>query len=158
MRKLKYVQLFENFVSIINEDNLQVKSIAKKLHSFLKDEIGVREVSLSTSKPKIGKDTANDAEGRQIGNRDNTAQISYYDDPKTKQTIIEVWLWGDKNKIQEVEKLLLNSYPGLFQFDRKLDRNSNSPKDKVWCLNFCVAEKTTAKGGLVGNTKTSSKK
>jgi hypothetical protein len=155
MRKLKYVKLFENFdsnIQMINEDNLEVKRIAKDLYSFLKKN-GVREVSLSTDKLKIGKNTTNDAEGRQISNRDNTAQISYYDDPKFKQTIIEVWLWGDKNKIQEVEKLLLNSFPGLGQFDRELDRNSNHSKDKVWCLNFIVAERTSSKGGLVGNTR-----
>ena len=154
MRKLKYVQLFENFVSniqMINEDNLEVKRIAKDLYSFLKKN-GVREVSLSTSKLNIGNNTANDAEGNQIGNRDNTAIISYFDDPKSKQTVIEVYLFGDNNKIQEVEKNLLTSFPGLKQIQRNIERNSNSPKDKVWVLHFMVAEKTTAKGGLVGNT------
>ena len=137
---------------ILKEDNLEVKNIAKQLYSFLKKN-GVREVSLDTSKLNIGKDSANDAQGNQIGNRDNTAKIAYFDDPKTKQTIIEVYLFGDSNKIQEIEKMLLNSFPGLGQINRELNKNSNSPKDKVYYLHFTVAEKTTAKGGLVGNTK-----
>jgi hypothetical protein len=139
-------------MAVLNEDNLEVKNIAKKLYSWLKQN-GVREVSLQTSKITIGKNTANDAEGNQVDSRDNTAIIAYYDDPESKQTIIEVYLFGDQNKIQEVEKKLLTSFPGLKQISRKLERNSNSPKDKVFALHFSVAEKTTAKGGLVGNTQ-----
>ena len=56
--------------------------------------------------------------------------------------------FGDKDKIQEVEKILLQSYPGLAQANRELDKNSNSPKDKVWALGFTVFEKSTRKGGL----------
>jgi len=140
----------------LNEDNLEVKSIAKKLYSWLKQN-GVREVSFSNGKITIGKNTANDAEGNEIGNRDNTAIIGYFDDPKSKQTVIEVILMGDQNKIQEVENNLLKSFSGLKQIHRNLERNSNSPKDKVWVLHFMVVEKTTAKGGLVGNTKTNPK-
>jgi hypothetical protein len=146
MKKLKYVKLFENF-ELINEDNLQVKKIAKDLYQFLKKN-GVREVSLITDKKNIGKDTANDDEGRQIGDRMNTATIFCYDDEPTKQTAIDVTLFGDKDKIQEVEKILLQSYPGLAQANRELNRNSNSPKDKVWVLEFTVFEKSTRKGGL----------
>jgi hypothetical protein len=153
MKKLKYIHLFENFSSLdtLNEDNLQVKNIARQLYSWLKKN-GVREVSLSTDKINIGKDTANDADGKQIGDRDNTAKIAYYDDEASKQTIIEIILFGEQGKIQEVEKLLLSSFPGLKQIFRNLERNTNSPKDKVYCLHFSVAERTTNKGGLVGNT------
>jgi hypothetical protein len=153
MRKMKYINLFENFSSLdtLNEDNLQVKNIARQLYSWLKKN-GVREVSLSTDKINIGKDTANDADGKQIGERDNTAKIAYYDDEASKQTIIEIILFGEQGKIQEVEKLLLSSFPGLKQIFRNLERNTNSPKDKVYCLHFSVAERTTNKGGLVGNT------
>ena len=153
MKKLKYIHLFENFSSLdtLNEDNLQVKNIARQLYSWLKKN-GVREVSLSTDKINIGKDTANDADGKQIGDRDNTAKIAYYDDVASKQTIIEIILFGEQGKIQEVEKLLLSSFPGLKQIFRNLERNTNSPKDKVYCLHFSVAERTTNKGGLVGNT------
>jgi hypothetical protein len=153
MRKLKYIHLFENFSNLdtLNEDNLEVKNIARQLYSWLKKN-GVREVSLSTDKINIGKDTANDADGKQIGDRDNTAKIAYYDDEASKQTIIEIILFGEQGKIQEVEKLLLSSFPGLKQIFRNLERNTNSPKDKVYCLHFSVAERTTNKGGLVGNT------
>ena len=153
MRKMKYIHLFENFSSLdtLNEDNLQVKNIARQLYSWLKKN-GVREVSLSTDKINIGKDTANDADGKQIGDRDNTAKIAYYNDEASKQTIIEIILFGEQGKIQEVEKLLLSSFPGLKQIFRNLERNTNSPKDKVYCLHFSVAERTTNKGGLVGNT------
>jgi hypothetical protein len=153
MRKLKYIHLFENFSNLdtLNEDNLEVKNIARQLYSWLKKN-GVREVSLSTDKINIGKDTANDTDGKQIGDRDNTAKIAYYDDEASKQTIIEIILFGEQGKIQEVEKLLLSSFPGLKQIFRNLERNTNSPKDKVYCLHFSVAERTTNKGGLVGNT------
>ena len=39
MKKLKYVKLFENFdemVEMINEDNLEIKKIAKDLYLWLK--------------------------------------------------------------------------------------------------------------------------
>jgi len=39
MKKLKYVKLFENFdemVEMINEDNLEIKRIAKDLYLWLK--------------------------------------------------------------------------------------------------------------------------
>ena len=149
MKKLKHIKLFENFnkIELINEDNLHVKRIAKDLYTFLKKN-GVREVSLITDKKTIGKDTANDDEGQQIGDRMNTAIISYYDDEKTKQTVIDVRLFGDKDKIQEVEKKLLETYTGLGQTHRELSRNSNSPKDKVWVLQFTVFEKSTRKGGI----------
>jgi hypothetical protein len=150
---MKYIHLFENFSNLdtLNEDNLEVKNIARQLYSWLKKN-GVREVSLSTDKINIGKDTANDTDGKQIGDRDNTAKIAYYDDEASKQTIIEIILFGEQGKIQEVEKLLLSSFPGLKQIFRNLERNTNSPKDKVYCLHFSVAERTTNKGGLVGNT------
>jgi len=146
---MKHIKLFENYnkIELINEDNLQVKRIAKDLYSFLKG-IGVREVSLSTDKKSIGQDTANDSEGRQIGDRMNTAHMSYYNDESTNQTVIYVSLFGDKDKIQEIESKLLKTYPGLGQDHRKLERNSNSPKDKVWVLEFIVFEKSTRKGGL----------
>ena len=155
MKKLKYIQLFEIFslynLETLNEDNLEVKNIARQLYSWLKKN-GVGEVSLSTDKINIGKDSANDAEGKQIGSRDNTAKIAYYDDTTSKQTIIEVLLFGEEGKIQEVEKSLLSSFPGLGQISRDLEKDTNSPKDKIYCLHFSVAEKTTNKGGLVGNT------
>ena len=53
----------------------------------------------------------------------------------------------------DVEKKLLSAYPGLEQFDRQ-----EVPTENNFGLNFRVKEKTTAKGGLVGNTQTSSKK
>ena len=144
---MKHLKLFENYIELINEDNLQVKRIAKDLYSFLKN-IGVREVSLSTDKKTIGQNTSNDAEGRQIADRMNTAHISYYDDKSINQTVIYVSLFGDKDKIQEVERKLLETYPGLGQTHRELQRNSNGPKDKVWVLEFTVFEKSTRKGGL----------
>jgi len=146
MKKLKYVKLFENFdemVEMINEDNLEIKKIAKDLYLWFKKN-GVR-ATLLASVP--GQDF-----GKTIGDKeygDNSAFIWYWDDPKTKQTIIEIQLKGDKNKLQEIEKLFLSSFTNLEQYNRDF---GNTPQFSY--LNFRVKEKTTSKGGLVGNTKT----
>jgi hypothetical protein len=146
MKKLKYVKLFENFdemVEMINEDNLEIKKIAKDLYLWFKKN-GVR-ATLLASVP--GKEF-----GKKIGDKeygDNSAFIWYWDDPKTKQTIIEIQLRGDKNKLQEIEKLFLSSLTNLEQYNREL---GSMPQFSY--INFRVKEKTTSKGGLVGNTKT----
>ena len=146
MKKLKYVKLFENFdemAELINEDNLEIKKIAKDLYLwFIKNGVKAR---LLASIP--GQDY-----GKNIGAdkmADYSAFIWYYDDPKTKQTIIEIKLKGDKNKLQEIEKLFLSSFTNLEQYNRDF---GNMPQFSY--LNFRVKEKTTSKGGLVGNTKT----
>jgi hypothetical protein len=152
MRKLKYVKLFENFkeIELINEDNLEVKNIAKQLYSFLTKN-GVNT--------KLIAQTPSDNYGKQIGaslkGESNEALISYYDDPKTKQTIIQVQLYGgptSKDLVLQVEKKLLSSYPNLEQYGRE-----EVPAPQFFNLNFRVREKTTAKGGLVGNTQTNKK-
>ena len=81
----------------------------------------------------------------------NEALISYYDDPKTKQTVIQVQLYGgptSKDLVLQIEKKLLSSYPKLEQYDRQ-----EIPTPQFFNLNFKVKEKTTAKGGLAGNTR-----
>ena len=155
MRKLKYVQLFENFVSniqMINEDNLEIKKIAKDLYSFLKKN-GVN-VKLVASIPNT--DYGYKKIGASLKGASNEALIWYWDDSKTKQTVIEVHLRGgatSKDLVLDIEKELLSTYPGLEQYNRQ-----EIPAQQFFGLNFRVKEKTTAKGGLVGNTKTSSKK
>jgi hypothetical protein len=51
--------------------------------------------------------------------------------------------------LQEVEKLFLSSLTNLEQYNRQI---GSMPQFSF--LNFRVKEKTTSKGGLVGNTKT----
>ena len=152
MKKLKYVKLFENFkeIELINEDNLEVKNIAKQLYSFLTKN-GVNT--------KLIAQTPSDNYGKKIGaslkGESNEALISYYDDPKTKQTIIQVQLYGgptSKDLVLQVEKKLLSSYPNLEQYSRE-----EVPSPQFFNLNFRVREKTTTKGGLVGNTQTNKK-
>ena len=143
--KEEVLALFEN--EMLNEDNLEVKSIAKKLYSWLKQN-GVNT--------KLIAQIPNASYGKQIGaslkGESNEALISYYDDPKTKQTVIQVQLFGgptSKDLVLQVEKKLLSAYPGLEQYDRQ-----EIPAPQFFNLNFKVKEKTTAKGGLVGNTQT----
>lgn len=135
---------------MLKEDNLQVKNIAKQLYSFLKTN-GV-EVTLSAGQgigyKKIGQVNQGMSSGKVMN---NAGFISYYDDPTTKQTIIQIQLYGgptSKDLVLGVEKKLLSAYPGLEQFDRQ-----EVPTVTNFGLNFRVKEKTTAKGGLVGNTK-----
>jgi hypothetical protein len=119
------------------------------------------------SVPSQGSNSVNVGASRDDSTSDNGASIYYWDDPKTKQTVIEIHLVGDEQKIQEVEKKLLSTYPGLEQYDRNLmkgggisTRMKYGGTDKegtVSNLVFRVKEKTTAKGGLVGNTQQNQK-
>lgn len=137
----------KKMMEILTEDNLEVKSIAKQIYSWLKQN------DVNT---KLIAQTPSDAYGKQIGGSlkggSNEALISYYDDPKTKQTVIEIQLFGgatSKDLVFQVEKKLLSAYPKLEQYDRQ-----EIPTPTYFQLNFRVKEKTTAKGGLAGNTQT----
>jgi len=126
---------------MLNEDNLQVKGIAKDLYTYLK-KVGVSKVYLNAGfKKQIGQQSGMSSGG----SLDNTAQIYYWDDPKTKQTLIQIVLYGEISKTREIKNKLLSTYPGL----EVVEQNENNQY-----INFTVKEKTTAKGGLVGNTQT----
>ena len=132
--------------ALLAEDNLEVKSIAKQLYSWLKQN------DINT---KLVAQTPSTSYGKQIGaslkGGSNEALILYYDDPKTKQTVIQVQLYGgptSKDLVLQIEKKLLSSYPKLEQYDRQ-----EIPTPQFFNLNFKVKEKTTAKGGLAGNTR-----
>ena len=136
--------------SQLNEDNLEVKSIAKQLYSWLKQNDINTKLIAQTPSTSYGKQI-----GASLKGGSNEALISYYDDPKTKQTVIQVQLYGgptSKDLVLQIEKKLLSSYPKLEQYDRQ-----EIPTPQFFNLNFKVKEKTTAKGGLVGNTPTNSK-
>ena len=130
---------------MLNEDNLEVKNIAKQLYSFLTKN-GVNT--------KLIAQTPGNSYGKRIGTElkggDNEALIGYYDDPKTKQTVIEIHLAGGEKVVLEVEKKILSSFPNLEQYNRETPSLPN-----VFKVVFRVKEKTTAKGGLVGNTQVS---
>ena len=135
----------------LNEDNLEVKSIAKKLYSWLKQN-GVA-ASLATQNVNF----------KQIGIKDpkqQEATIYVFDDPSTKQTIIRVSLRGKESIVKDIENKLLTTYPGLEEFNKQQYKlysggltNSQEIPGAI-NLTFDLKEKTTAKGGLVGNTQT----
>lgn len=140
----------------LNEDNLEVKSIAKKLYSWLKQN-GVA-VSLATQNVNF----------KQIGIKDpkqQEATVYVFDDPSTKQTIIRVSLRGKESIVKDIENKLLTTYPGLEEFNKqqyKLYSGSmgmTAPQEVPGAINltFDLKEKTTAKGGLVGNTNVKKK-
>ena len=137
--------------ALLAEDNLEVKSIAKQLYSWLKqNDVNTKLIAQRPSNIFPGR-----SYGKQIGallkGGSNEALISYYDDPKTKQTVIQVQLYGgptSKDLVLQIEKKLLSSYPKLEQYDRQ-----EIPTPQFFNLNFKVKEKTTAKGGLAGNTR-----
>ena len=131
---------------MLNEDNLEVKNIAKQLYSFLTKE-GVKTEIVAglanTRSTSIGDEESSAKPG------ENIALISYYDDPKIKQTVIYIRLGGEEERILQVEKKIGQLLPSnLEQYDRKI-LNQESTNYRI---EFRVKEKTTAKGGLVGNT------
>jgi len=135
----------------LNEDNLEVKSIAKKLYSWLKQN-GVA-ASLATQNVNF----------KQIGIKDpkqQEATIYVFDDPSTKQTIIRVSLRGKESIVKDVENKLLTTYPGLEEFNKQQYKlysgGLTNAREIPGAINltFDLKEKTTTKGGLVGNTQT----
>jgi hypothetical protein len=147
MKKLKYIHLFENFsldnLETLNEDNLEVKNIAKQIYSWLKKNgVNAKLVAQVPSKP-TGKSI-----GSELTGGDNDALVMYWDDVKTKQTQIQIQLvGGNEDLVGGVEKNFLSSFTNLEQYDRNAFKTA-----KAYCINFRLREKTTNKGGLVGNT------
>ena len=131
----------------LNEDNLEVKNIAKQIYSFLtKNGVKTEIVAgmANNRSTSIGDSELSAKSG------ENTALITYYDDPKTKQTLIYIRLNGEEQSLLQVEKKIGQSFSNLEQYDRKI-LNQDSTNYR---MEFKVKEKTTAKGGLVGNTQT----
>jgi hypothetical protein len=121
----------------LNEDNLQVKSIAKKIYSVLKqNRVNAKLVASVPQGP--GKSI-----GSTLTGGSNEALVYYFDDIKTKLTTIEIHLRGEEESVLNFEKDVLSSFPGLEQYDRQA-----FPAQGVFSLVFRVREKTTAKGGI----------
>jgi hypothetical protein len=121
----------------LNEDNLQVKSIAKKIYSVLKQN-GVNAKLVASVPQGPGKSI-----GSTLTGGSNEALVYYFDDVKTKLTTIEIHLRGEEESVLNFEKDVLSSFPGLEQYDRQA-----FPAQGVFSLVFRVREKTTAKGGI----------
>ena len=121
----------------LNEDNLQVKSIAKKIYSVLKQN-GVNTKLVASVPQSQGKSI-----GSTLTGGSNEALVYYFDDVKTKLTTIEIHLRGEEESVLNFEKDVLSSFPGLEQYDRQA-----FPAQGVFSLVFRVREKTTAKGGI----------
>jgi hypothetical protein len=148
MKKIKSFKQFESFSSeasyMINEDNLEMKSIAKDLYTYLK-KIGVAKVHLSAGSGKNYKRIGQRPGGMSTGeSQDNTAQIQYWDDPYTKQTLVQVHLNGNNKKTKEIKDKLLQVYP-------KLEVKHEESRDGY--LFFILKEKTTKKGGEMPASK-----
>jgi hypothetical protein len=127
--------------TMLNEDNLELKSISKQLYTFLK-ELGVN-AKLVAQTPSQTNGTKNI--GSNLTDEKNEALIWYWDDLLTKQTQIEIHLRGWSKAILGVEKKILSNFNNLEQYMRDYHPER---------LSFRLKEKTTVKGGLVGNTQT----
>ena len=123
----------------LNEDNLQVKSIAKQIYSVLKQN-GVN-AKLIASIPSAGP--SGKSIGATLTGDSNEALVYYWDDTKTKLTTIEIYLSGAKDEVLNFEKKILSSFPAIEQYSRQ---EFVSPQ--AFKLVFRVKEKTTAKGGI----------
>jgi hypothetical protein len=150
----QYNQKISLIETQLNEDNLEVKRIAKQLYSWLKQN-GVA-VSLMTNPTEMNS-------FKKIGIKDpkqEEATIIVLDHPSTKQTIIKVSLRGKESIVKGVENKLLTTYPGLEQFNKQQEKlysgGLTNAREIPGAINltFDLKEKTTAKGGLVGNTQT----
>jgi hypothetical protein len=142
----------------INEDNLEVKKAAKDLYTFLKSN-GVNAT--------LGN---NMGFGKKIGMKDpGQAEASiFYGETSMSggQTVINISLRGMEDKVKEVESRFLTAFPNLeivsgskkaYQIFSGDMTNPGAPIPGAVNQNFTVKEKTTAKGGLVGNTKQNAK-
>ena len=142
--------------SQLNEDNLEVKKAARDLYTFLKSS-GVN-VALGS----------NMGFGKSIGIKNPAqaeASIHYGETANSKgQTLINISLIGMEDKVKEVESKFLTAFPNLeiVNGSKKVYKvysggMTGAPIPGAVNQNFTVKEKTTAKGGLVGNTPTNSK-
>jgi hypothetical protein len=142
----------------INEDNLEVKKAAKDLYTFLKSN-GVNATlgnNMGFGK-KIGMKNPGQAE----------ASIFYGETSMSGgQTVINISLRGMEDKVKEVESRFLTAFPNLeivsgtkksYPIMSGDMTNPGAPIPGAVNQNFTVKEKTTAKGGLVGNTKQNAK-
>ena len=118
----------------LNEDNLQVKSIAKQIYSVLKQN-GVN-AKLIASIPSAGP--SGKSIGATLTGDSNEALVYYWDDTKTKLTTIEIYLSGAKDEVLNFEKKILSSFPALEQYSRQ---EFVSPQ--AFKLVFRVKEETT---------------
>lgn len=91
----------------LNEDNLEVKSIAKDIYSTLKRN-GVN-AKLIASIPRTGY--AGKSIGATLTGGSNEALVFYWDDTRTKLTTIEIYLSGDKENVLSFEKENLIKLP-----------------------------------------------
>jgi len=134
---------------MLNEDNLEVKNIAKQLYSFLTKEGLKTELNVGLANARTTSIGNSELKGKP---GEDMAMITYHDDPKIKQAVIYIRLGGEEERILQVEKKIGQFLPSnLEQYDRKI-LNQDSTNYRI---EFRVKEKTTAKGGLVENKLTS---
>jgi len=137
---------------MLNEDALEVKNIAKQIYTWLKQNgVSVNlEFGANRKYNILGVKDRNKAEASIILFRSNIY----------KQISIRINLRGIEKIVLEVENRLLTSFPNLKQLNRKLSQlysgglTNPQPIPGFITLEFDLMEKTTRKGGLVGNTQT----
>jgi hypothetical protein len=141
---------------LLNEDNLEVKKAARDLYTFLKKS------GVNTS---LG---SNMGFGKSIGIKNPSqaeASIHYGETSSSKgQTLINISLVGMEDKVKEVENKFLTAFPNLeiVNGSKKVYKvysggMTGAPIPGAVNQNFTVKEKTTAKGGLAGNTQQNAK-
>lgn len=144
----------------LNEDNLEMKKIAKDLYMFLK-KIGVKDTKLTAAVPAKDSVWKQAVDFQRIGGSEDysggSALISYFPN-SDKQIVIRIELVGAENGVLEVEKKFLNTWKNLEQIPgtRKISTAGSIMTQDTGAvkLQFDVIEKTTRKGGLAGNTQT----
>jgi hypothetical protein len=139
---------------MLNEDDLQVKNIAKQIYTWLKQN-GV----------SVAFDEGTNKKYSTLGVKDRSkAEAEIFvakNNIHNRQISIKITLRGMQRIVLDVENRLLTSFPNLKQLGRRMSQPNTynggikqNPEVSFIALEFFLMEKTTRKGGLVGNTQT----
>ena len=143
---MKYLKLFENFSDLesLNEDFLELKSIAKQLYSLVKSEGYEVEIKENSEKSKFrGGDTlVGTKDSQYLNGKGGTVEIHQFSDAEQIGLFLPVYavayqfITAPENK--EIIKKMLNEkkpgayekYPGTYQQD--LSKNWSHIKDDIF--------------------------
>jgi hypothetical protein len=143
---MKYIKLFENFSDLesINEDFMELKSIAKQLYSLLKSEgyeVEIKENS-KKSKYKGGDSLVGTKDSKYLNGKGGTVEIHQFSDVEQIGLFLPVYavvyqfITAPENKeiikkmVDEKKPGAYEKYPGTYQQD--LSKNWSYIKDDIF--------------------------
>lgn len=143
---MKYIKLFENFLDIesINEDFLELKSIAKQLYSLVKSEGYEVEIKENSKKSTYaGGDTlVGSKDSKYLNGKGGTVEIHQFSDIEEIGVFLPVYavayqfITAPENKeiikkmVDEKKPGAYEKYPGTYQQD--ISKNWDNIKDDIF--------------------------